>query len=133
MPDVTIIVSLEDAEILRPHIKTVIGPALRMATAKVFPDLEDNAKKVSVSLTPYLEGDNVPPVRINGIASWSEARLAILEDWRKTLSLAWCNVMYTPELRKNLRTLTLSTSEVYVSLVQGSFGKILAPATDHGG
>lgn len=122
MPDLFLIVSAKDAEILQTHIKTVIGPALRQATADALPDLEGDPKEVVVWIIAHAGGDNIPPLQILGVGSWLEERDPYLETWRKALSDAWWKIMYTKEMFPYLSLFSPSEVEIFPTMPKGDWG-----------
>ncbi len=122
MPDLFLIASPEDAEVLKKHIKTVIGPALRQATANSFEDLKKDPKKVSVYILTHQGGDNIPPLQIVGLASWNEQRERELEGWRNRLGREWGLILSDKKIGRELTDrFSFDKVEIWPLLPKGSF------------
>lgn len=122
MPNVFLIASKKDAELLQKNIEAV-GPALRQATAYALPDLGGDPNKVCVYIFAHNGGDNIPSVQILAMASWSEEREEYLPSWKKALAIAWKDLLgKTPGLAQYQGIFPLNQVEIWPIMPKGSWG-----------
>lgn len=119
MPDLFLIASVEDAKLLSLYID-MIGPVLRGATAYAIPDLESGPNKVAVYIFAHQGGDNIPPLQIIGMASWSEERERHMGAWKKALAKAWLDIINNWLVFK--QRFPAKKVEIWPTMPKGSWG-----------
>lgn len=127
MPDLLLLVSAEDAGVLKMHIEK-IGDRLRSTTARAFTDLGGDSNKIALYVIEYNSGSNTPPLQIIGIASFSWKRLFQLRKWKENLADVW-GFLYEEEPRLK-DTFGIEKVEVWPMLVPGLWG-LVAPIFYH--
>ena len=121
MPDLFLFASQEDAKILSMYIE-MIGPVLRSATASAIPDLKSDPGKVAVYIIAHQGGDNIPPLQIVGMASWSEEREKHIDSWKKALASAWNTLIQTHGLSPYKDKFPVDEVEIWPTMPKGSWG-----------
>lgn len=118
-----LITNKDDAGFLSLHINT-IGRCLTRVTEQVVPSTITDSNEVCVYVLPYEDAYNAPPLQIFGEAQYSVSRSAVLREWKSQLSLAWWNLMNTQEMRPAIARLTLSESQIFLTLSEAETGLI---------
>jgi hypothetical protein len=129
MPDLFLLVSEDDAELLKAHIDS-IGMSLRIATAKTFPDLGGDPKKVAVWIVTHKGGSNIRPLQILGVASWKRDRVKLLEAWKKALADTWAVVVDRWNIPGFKERFPLDISEIFPTMPRATWGLVGPTARD---
>ncbi len=124
MPDLFLLTHRKNAEILTANID-IIGPRLAQATANAFPDLGGDPKKVAVFVLSHEGGFNVPPIQILGMASQTEERIPLLDNWRAALVKAWLEIMVTNSMSRYIDIFPVGPSEVWPIMPLGAWSLML--------
>ena len=123
MPDLLLLTSAEGAQILNKHIEK-IGNRLRGTTAKALTDLSGDRNKVALYIIEHSGGDNIAPLQIIGLASFSWKRFFQLRRWKENLAYAWGFLSEDePDLAERF---DINNVEVWPLLVPGSWS-LVAP------